>query len=344
MESCYYPTRLCCGVATPARMIVGVAYVRRKDQEHMFSAEQAAKRATASPRGRSRRRWRGAHAPFWFVIPALALYALITLVPAGRGTVFAFSDWNGISPDFNLVGLDNFVKVFTEPLATSALVNTLVFAAVTMVFQNLFGLLLALALNTVIKSGGVLRTIFFAPVVLTPLVCGYIWSYLLAPTGGVNSALGFLGLENLQQNWLGDPQWALASVCVAYLWQFTGFSMVIYLAGLKALPPELIEAAVIDGAGPVRRLFSVVLPLINGAVVINLLLTLINGLAQFDQVYAMTGGGPAKATETISTVVFKVGFQGGDIPYATALATVMAVVVAVLATVQYRLTAKRVDR
>ncbi len=179
------------------------------------------------------------------------------------GTVFAFSDWDGISADFDLIGFGNFVEVFTDPLATAALVNTFVFAAVTMILQNGLGLLLALALNTVVKSGGLLRTIFFAPVVLTPLVCGYIWSYLLAPTGGVNAVLGALGLDSLQQNWLGDPQFALGAVCVAYLWQFTGFSMVIYLAGLKALPSEVIEAAVIDGAGPVRRFFSVVLPLIT---------------------------------------------------------------------------------
>lgn len=311
----------------------------------MFSAEQKpgppTVAAVAMPR---RRRWRGRHVPLWFIIPALALYAFVTLVPSARGTVYAFSDWNGISPDFDLIGFGNFVEVFSDPLALAALVNTLTFAAVTMILQNGIGLLLALALNTVVKTGGVLRTIFFAPVVLTPLVCGYIWSYLLAPTGGVNAVLGAVGLESLQQNWLGDPQFALGAVCLAYLWQFTGFSMVIYLAGLKALPSEVIEAAVIDGAGPVRRFFWVVLPLINGAVVINLLLTLINGLAQFDQVYAMTGGGPARATETISTVVYKVGFQGGDMPYATALATVMAIVVAVLATVQYRLTSRQVNR
>ncbi|MDF2559185.1 MAG: sugar transporter permease [Microbacterium sp.] len=311
----------------------------------MFNAEQKTAppvRSAFAPA--RRRRWRGAHVPLWFIVPALLLYAFVTLVPSARGTVFAFSDWDGISADFDLIGFGNFVEVFTDPLATAALVNTFVFAAVTMILQNGLGLLLALALNTVVKSGGLLRTIFFAPVVLTPLVCGYIWSYLLAPTGGVNAVLGALGLDSLQQNWLGDPQFALGAVCVAYLWQFTGFSMVIYLAGLKALPSEVIEAAVIDGAGPVRRFFSVVLPFINGAVVINLLLTLINGLAQFDQVYAMTGGGPARATETISTVVYKVGFQGGDVPYATALATVMAIVVAVLATVQYRLTSKQVDR
>ena len=279
----------------------------------MFIVEQESRAVAAppTPDAPARRRRQLGRVPLWFVVPALAVYAFVTLVPSTRGMLYAFSDWNGFSPTFNLIGFDNFVEIFNDPLAIAALANTFIFAAVTMVLQNLFGLLLALALNTVVKSAGVLRTIFFAPVVLTPLVCGYIWSYLLAPTGSLNTVLGAVGLESLQQNWLGDPKWALASVSAAYLWQFTGFSMVIYLAGLKALPAEVIEAAIIDGAGPVRRFFSVVLPLINGAVVITLLLTLINGLGQFDQVYAMTGGGPARATETIATVVFKVGYQGG---------------------------------
>ncbi|MBA4248403.1 MAG: sugar ABC transporter permease [Microbacterium sp.] len=298
---------------------------------------QRARKVSARPgRGFTTRR-----VPFWFVLPALAVYGFVTLVPSARGGLYGFSDWNGFSEDFNLVGFENYVRIFTDPLALAALGNTFTFALITMILQNALGLVLALALNTVIKSSGVLQTIFFAPVVLTPLVCGYIWSYLLAPTGAVNTFLTSVGLDALRQNWLGDPQFALGAVSVAYLWQFTGFSMVIYLAGLKALPSEVIEAAIIDGAGPVRRFVSIVFPLINGAVVITLVLTLINGMGQFDQVYAMTEGGPLRATETISTVVFKVGFQGGDLPYATALATVMAVVVASLATIQYRTAARK---
>jgi raffinose/stachyose/melibiose transport system permease protein len=300
------------------------------------------RRAKDSPSQRSRgsavRR-----VPFWFVLPALAVYGFVTLVPSVRGGLYGFSDWNGFSEGFNLVGFENYAEIFTDPLALAALGNTFLFAFITMLFQNGLGLALALALNTVIKSAGVLQTIFFAPVVLTPLVCGYIWSYLLSPTGGVNTLLSSLGLDALRQNWLGDPQFALGAVSVAYLWQFTGFSMVIYLAGLKALPAEVIEAAIIDGAGPIRRFVSIVFPLINGAVVITLVLTLINGMGQFDQVYAMTGGGPLRATETISTVVFKVGFQGGDLPYASALATVMAVVVASLAIIQYRTASRKAD-
>jgi raffinose/stachyose/melibiose transport system permease protein len=318
----------------------------------MFNAEQQAVGHHLRPGDgarviqpmRRRKAWRGLRVPFWFVIPALAAYAFVTLWPSLRGTVYAFTDWDGISSTFEFVGLRNFAKIFTDPLALAALGNTLALAAAIMILQNVFGLMLALALNSAVKSRTILRVIFFAPVVLTPLVAGYIWSYLLSPDGGINSLLGAIGLSSLRQDWLGDPHFALASICVAILWQFSGYSMVIYLAGLKGVPEEIIEAAVVDGARPVRRFFSIVLPLINGAIVINLLLTLIGGLGQFDQVFAMTQGGPGNATQTISTVIYKNGFQLGDYPYATALAVVMAIVVGGLALLQYRLTSRQVER
>lgn len=309
----------------------------------MFSVEQPVV-AAVRPVATRRRAWRGIRIPFWFVVPALAVYLFVVLVPSGQGVLYAFSDWNGISATFNFVGLRNFANVFTDPLALAALRNTLILAAIIMLFQNVFGLLLALALNTRLKSSSALRVVFFAPVVLTPLVSGYIWSYLLAPDGGINEVLKAIGLGSWAQDWLGDPRFALGAVCVAILWQFSGYSMVIYLAGLKALPADILEAGVVDGAGPFRRFFSIVLPLINGAVVINLLLTLIGGLGQFDQVYAMTQGGPGNATQTISTVIYKNGFELGDYPYAIALALVMAVVVGVLAFMQYRLTVRQVER
>ena len=188
-----------------------------------------------------------------------------------------------------------------------------------------------------------LRVIFFTPVVLTPLVSGYIWGYLLSPRGTVNETLELLGLGFLKQTWLGDPRFALASICVAIIWQFAGYSMVIFLAGLQAIPSEINEAAVLDGAGPVKRLRTVTLPLINGALVINLMLTLIGSLSQFDQVMAMTSGGPGNATQTISTSIFRIGFASGDYPYGIALAVVMTVFVAGAAGLQYRLTSRKVD-
>lgn len=289
-----------------------------------------------------RRRASGVRVPLWFLIPALAFYLVIVISPAVQGGVVAFTDWNGISPDFDFVGIKNFERLFRDPLAGTAILNTVLLAAAVMILQNGIGLALALALNSAVRSRNALRVAFFAPVVLTPLVAGYIWSYMLAPRGGFNMALDALGLGHLAQDWLGDPQFALGAVIVAIVWQFSGYSMVIFLAGLQAIPDELLEAAVVDGAGSFRRLWSIILPLLNGAIVINLLITLIGGLSQFDQVWAMTKGGPLQATETISTVIYKTGYQLGDFPYGTAMALILTVMVGVLATVQYRLTSRQV--
>ncbi|GAA2209635.1 sugar ABC transporter permease [Nonomuraea monospora] len=274
-------------------------------------------------------------------MPAISIYLFIVVVPSANGALFSFTDWNGMRPDWSFVGLDNFTSVFSDRTALDALVNTLVLAASATVVQNVAGLLLALGVNSMVKSRYVLRVVFFAPVVLTPLVAGYVWSFLLSPNGAVNDALRAVGLGSLAHDWLGDPDTALYAVVLEIVWQFSGYSMVIYLAGLQAIPAEVLEAATIDGAGPWNKFRRVVLPLLNGAVVINVMLCLIGGLKQFDQVMAMTGGGPGTATETISTAIYKSAFSLGDFPFSIALAVVMTVVIAVLATVQFRLTQRK---
>jgi raffinose/stachyose/melibiose transport system permease protein len=294
--------------------------------------------------GRTRRRRRaGVAAPWWFLVPAIGIYLFIVVVPSLRGAAFSFTDWNGLGADWSFVGLDNFADVFGDRAARAALLNTVILAVVATIVQNAVGLALAVGLNTLVKSRFILRVVFFAPVVLTPLVSGYVWSFLLSPNGGVNAALRAMGLGDLAQDWLGNPQFALYSVIVAIVWQFSGYSMVIFLAGLQAIPEEITEAAVIDGAGPWRKFFSITLPLLNGAIVINIMLSLIGGLKQFDQVVAMTGGGPGTASETISTLIYKNAFVLGEYPFSVALAVVMTILIAVLAGIQYRLTSRKAN-
>ncbi|MFB4280505.1 carbohydrate ABC transporter permease [Nonomuraea sp. MTCD27] len=304
--------------------------------------EPAAARTPPSPYGRSRR-GTGVRAPWWFVVPAISIYLFIVVVPSANGALYSFTDWNGLRPDWSFVGLDNFAAVFSDRAARAALLNTVVLAAVAMVVQNVVGLLLALGVNNLVKSRYVLRVIFFAPVVLTPLVAGYVWSFLLSPNGAINDVLRAVGLDGLARDWLGDPDTALYAIVLEIVWQFAGYSMVIYLAGLQAIPGEVLEAATIDGAGAWSKFRHVVLPLLNGAVVINVMLCLIGGLKQFDQVMAMTGGGPGTATETISTAIYKSAFSLGDFPFSIALAVVMTVVIAILAAVQFRLTQRKVS-
>jgi len=293
---------------------------------------------------RRRRSRVGFRVPWWYVLPALSLYLFVETIPSLKGALYSFTDWDGFSADFAFIGFENYQDVFTSGSALHGLTNTVGLALGVTLFQNICGLALAVAIDTKIRSRHVLTIIFFTPVVLTPLVSGYVWGYLLSPDGTVNSLLAGLGLADLQKIWLGDPNTALICIGVAIVWQFSGYSMVIYLAGLRAVPNELKEAAQLDGAGPWRRFWAVTFPLINGALVINFVLTLIGTLGQFDQVMAMTGGGPGGATETISTVIYKEGMVQGRYAYAVALAVLMAILVAVLAFVQYRLINRQVTR
>ncbi|MEV8349283.1 carbohydrate ABC transporter permease [Streptomyces niveus] len=265
----------------------------------------------------------------------MLLFAFVVLVPSTRGVYYALTDWDGLDPDFSFVGLDNFGAMFRDPDAVQAIWHTLLIAVAVTVIQNGFGLLLALGVNSVIKSRNVLRVFLFAPAVVTPLVTAYLWRNLLSPDGAVNSLLGAVGLGSWQQDWLGDPDIALWSVVGVVVWQFGGYSMVIFLAGLQSVPKEIYEAADIDGAGPVRRFWSVTRPLLAPALTINLMLSIIGGIKLFDQVYALTGGGPGHATDTLSTLIYKDAFTLGEFGYSIALAVVLTIIVAVVSAGQY---------
>jgi raffinose/stachyose/melibiose transport system permease protein len=265
----------------------------------------------------------------------MLLFAFVVLVPSARGVYYAFTDWDGLDPDFALIGLDNFATMLGDPDAMQAIWHTLLIAVAITVIQNGFGLLLALGVNSAIKSRNVLRVFLFAPAVITPIVTAYLWRNLLGPDGAVNSLLDTVGLDSWQQDWLGDPQLALWSVVAVIVWQFAGYSMVIFLAGLQSIPREIYEATAIDGAGPVRRFWSVIGPLLAPAFTVNLMLSIIGGIKLFDQVYALTGGGPGHATDTISTLIYKDAFTLGEFGYSIALAVVLTVIVAVVSSGQY---------
>ncbi|WP_405512421.1 carbohydrate ABC transporter permease [Streptomyces canus] len=287
----------------------------------------------AAPAPRVRRPRAGP--PWWFALPAILLFAFVVLVPSVRGVYYAFTDWDGLDPDFAFVGLDNFTAMFSDADATQAIWHTLLIAVSITIVQNAVGLLLALGVNSAIKSRNVLRVFLFAPAVITPIVTAYLWRNLLGPDGAVNSVLGAVGLDGSQQDWLGSPQLALWSVIGVIVWQYAGYSMVIFLAGLQSVPKEIHEAAAIDGAGPVRRFWSVTRPLLAPALTINLMLSIIGGIKLFDQVYALTGGGPGHATDTLSTLIYKDAFTLGEFGYSIALAVVLTIIVAVVSTGQY---------
>jgi len=275
-------------------------------------------------------------APFYFVIPAAALYAFVVLWPSIQGVGFAFTDWNGLDPHKTFVGLKEFTKVFQDAQALSALGHSLLLALGITVSQNVIGLLLALGVNSRIKTRNVLRVFLFAPAVITPVAAAFLWQYMLNPSGIVNEIFRLVGLKDFQPSWMGDPNLVLLSIGVIVVWEYSGYSMVIYLAGLQGINQEVIEASYVDGAGAFRRFWSIVRPELAPAITINVMLAVIASLKLFDQVQVTTGGGPGYASETLSTIIYKNIFQFSQFGYGVALAVVLTVCVTIVSVAQYR--------
>jgi raffinose/stachyose/melibiose transport system permease protein len=280
---------------------------------------------------------RRSFAPWWFIVPALVLYAFVVLVPSARGAYLSLTDWNGINPVSHFIGLKNFLQALHDSAAKASVTQTLLLAFTVTVVQNFVGLLLALGVHSRIRSRNFLRVLLFAPAVMTPVVTAYLWQFIYSPTGALNGVLQATGLGFLQQDWLGNPHLALWSVIAVIVWQFAGVSMVIFLAGLQGIPQEIYEAADIDGAGSLRRFWYVIRPMLGPAITVNLMLSIIGGLKLFDQVWIMTGGGPGYATETLSTLIYKEAFQFNEFSYSIALALVLTLFVVVISAVQYRM-------
>ncbi|MDQ0577658.1 carbohydrate ABC transporter permease [Agromyces albus] len=298
-------------------------------------------RSPASPESARRRTGRrgGLHrgtSKLWvFIIPAAVFYLFIVLWPSIQGAGLAFTDWDGISPTRAFVGIDNFIQLVNDPKAAGAIGRTLLIAFTITIVQNAVGLLLALGVNSRIKSRNLLRVLLFAPAIITPVATAYLWQNLFSPNGAINALLEGVGLGALTQNWLGDGDVAIWAICLVVIWQFAGYSMVIFLANMQGISTEVIEASYVDGAGPFRRFWSIIRPELAPSITINLMLSIIGGLKLFDQVWVMTGGGPGGSTETMSTLLYKNAFQFGDFSYGIAIALVLTVLVAILSSGQY---------
>jgi len=268
------------------------------------------------------------------VVPALALLLAVHFAPQVFGGWYAFTDWNGIDISPRWVGVDNFRRLFDDDASRTAFYNTLKLAGSMVVLVNVLGLALALSLDRQLKTRHFLRALFFAPVVMSPLAVSFIWQYVFDFNGGLNRLLAWIGLDGWTRPWLGDPGWALWTILVVLVWQYSGLAMIIYLAGLQSIPEELYEASAVDGASTWFMFRTLTLPLLAPAVTINATLMLIFGLRVFDQVLGLTGGGPVNASETLATQVWKQTFQNGQYGYGAALALVLAALIATLAITQ----------
>ena len=270
--------------------------------------------------------------PFYFVLGALALYLVFSIIPGIAGILYSFTDWSGYTNQINFIGLENFKTIFSASENYLLFIkNTFVFTLITIILKTVFGLALALILTEGVKRFAYFyRMLIYLPVVLPALAVALIFRSILNPaTGLLNTSLRAIGLGALAQKWLVDPKIALFSVIGVDTWQGVGYIMVILIAGLQSIPREYYEAADVDGAGFWSKLFWITLPLMMPAIIIVTVLNLLYALRVFDIVYALTNGGPGYATDVIYTAVFK-AFSQGQWGLGTAFSSLLFVFMSVL--------------
>jgi raffinose/stachyose/melibiose transport system permease protein len=228
-------------------------------------------------------------------------------------------------PQKVFVGLQNYVILLTQnEVFWIALKNNAIWLVTALLLPTSLGLGLALVLNARFRGSDIFRSIFYFPAVLSLAVVGLIWTWIYHPTLGLaNQFLGAVGLKFLTRNWLSDPQIALYPVIIAATWNAVGLPMLLFLAGLQTVPTELIEAAKVEGAGPIRRFIYVTFPLLRETTLIVLAITAINALKAYDIVYVMTNGGPANRTQLLSTWMYFLTYNYNTVGQGTAIAVIL---------------------
>ena len=279
-----------------------------------------------------------------FLAPILVLLAGFLFYPLAYGIVLSLHDTKGF--DFaSFVGLDHYAHaILGDAVFHQALLNTILFTAAAVVLQTGLGLALAVLVADVKRGRTLLRLVFFVPFVLASVAIGAVWKFLYAPYFGVVPTLGSaFGFNTQTFAPLADGHWALWAIMAAFLWRFAGFTMVVYLAAIEALPPGYFEHAHLEGAGRFQRFRLVTWPLLWPQTFVLVLLTTLGTLRIFDMVWLMTQGGPAHATETVATDIYSTAFRFLEVGYAQAMAMILLAVILLLTIIEYRLLNRRAE-
>ena len=281
--------------------------------------------------------------PWLFLLPALALYVVFLLYPMVSSLYISSTDWDGLSDNWNFVGLDNYQDIFFgDDISRRALQNNVIWTLFTLLVPTVLGLILVALLNGAVRGGTFFRSIFYLPGVLPLVAVGMIWGWMYNPNfGAVNEILSAVGLEDLTRGWLGDFTTALPATLVTALWQGIGFPMVLYLAGMQVIPREQYEAARIDGAGPLETFRTITLPWLRETHIVVLTLAVIGSFNVFDLIYTMTYGGPGQTTQVLATWMYFNTFQYNNAGYGAALAWVIAAIALVVTIPYIRLMSRR---
>jgi multiple sugar transport system permease protein len=290
-------------------------------------------RALAVRRLRRRFRWRDLEG-YAFLAPSFVGFAVFVLLPVVAALVISFTDWNLLSAP-RWVGLGNYRQILgADPLFRQVLRNTLVFTAGTVPARVILSLLLAVLLNQAVRGISLFRTAYFMPVVAPVVATALVWSWIFNGNFGLLNFLLLKAGVSGPPNWLASTAWALPAIMVFSVWKNVGFTSIIYLAGLQAIPHELYEAAAVDGAGRLARFWHVTVPMVSPTTFFVLVISVIFAFQVFEESFVMTSGGPANATNTIVFDIYQTGFKYFNMGTASALAWVLFSVLIVVTLIQ----------
>ncbi|MGA2378425.1 MAG: sugar ABC transporter permease [Spirochaetia bacterium] len=278
-------------------------------------------------------RW---HYAYLFILPILVVFGLFRIYPSLQTLVYSFFDINLVARSLKPVGVRNFLLLVHDATFLKAISNTLIFALYIVLISTAIGLVLASMFTSGMRGTALFKAVYFAPFITSTVAAAVVWTFLYNPRFGLfNSILQIFGLPT--KGWISSSKDALTSIIIFSIWKTVGYNMVIFIAGLQNIPDSFHEAAIIDGAGGIRRFFTISLPLVAPTTVFVVMYNTILALKVFDQVFVLTAGGPADATTVVVLQIYKQAFENYRFGYASSMAFVLFVIIISVTVVQYRL-------
>lgn len=272
-----------------------------------------------------------------FVLPGLMLYGVMFVYPTLSGLFYSFTDWDGISESFRIIGWDNYRNILESIVFRKTILNNVKFMVAVVIFQSVIALILALLLVRNRKSHVFLRALFFFPAILSSVSVGLIWSFVYDPNIGLlNTVFHKVGLSGLALNWIGDKQIAIYSIAVVQIWAHAGQMMIVFIAGLQSIPSELYEAATIDGGSRSRVFRYITWPLLAPSTTIVVAYTTIQSFKAFDLIFTMTDGGPNFSTEIMTTYIYHLAFSSYAFGEASAGSVLLLLLLSLFTFLQFK--------
>ncbi len=274
--------------------------------------------------------------PYLYLLPGLIILAVFVFYPIIRNLGYSMLSWDLFKGTKKFIGLHNYSKLFQNKIFLTALKNNIYYIIISLIFQVGFSLILAGILENMKNKrlSAVFRTTFFVPSLISLTVIGLLFTFIYQPTGLLNAILDAVHLSGLKHGWIGEEGTAIFSVIAVSQWKSIGYTMMLLIVAIQRIPEEMNEAALLDGAGGVKRFFYITVPNIKDTILMTFIITTSGGFLIFNEVYVITGGGPSQSSEVMSTLMYDYAFVHGKIGYSSAIGTIILLFSMIIAALQ----------